>query len=442
MAEANSAAGGSSPKSILYDGPSGTEEGDEIDVTVAVDAKLVGRIIGKGGSHIQRYKQQRFAHTTAACKYEIPRSPALYIRFTCGHWSLEEGFYEISRKERPVGTEMKLHMLCPSLSIGYLIGKQGRYVRAMREESKATITITEFKVVHDLGINLRKTATSFNPAAAKGVRMMPVPTTLDQAMMQAVAAGIDTGISFQVMLDVKDAGKIFGQDAEEVDIGRGGGGTDVQGYISRPRSLEVTIEQRSCRDRPHKWRCFFVVIMYRNDRNFCFLVLAPCFEKSAIVIGLSMFSLLLCGEVMKTVSSISLLINKKHVGQIIGKAGARINQIRKESGAEILISTDRFLDEDGLSEDNKITVRGPPMAVSKGISRVIYHLQQAVEDAVRYGRAQESYEPPHPSNHQREYQSSRTGGGGGGYKRDRSPSRRGERGYYTDDINRSAAVLS
>jgi len=228
--------------------------------------------------------------------------------------------------------------------------------------------------------------------------------------MQAVAAGIDTGISFQVkvMLDVKDAGKIFGQGGSVLRrVQHVSGCTRIHFSPSKPGS---------------------------DHRTALLQGSAP-----SIVIGLSMFSLLLCGEVMKTVSSISLLINKKHVGQIIGKAGARINQIRKESGAEILISTDRFLDEDGLSEDNKITVRGPPMAVSKGISRVIYHLQQAVEDAVRYGRAQESYEPPHPSNHQREYQSSRTGGGGGGYKRDRSPSRRGERGYYTDDINRSAA---
>eukprot|EP00471_Norrisiella_sphaerica_P004755 CAMPEP_0184489250 /NCGR_PEP_ID=MMETSP0113_2-20130426/14943_1 /TAXON_ID=91329 /ORGANISM="Norrisiella sphaerica, Strain BC52" /LENGTH=336 /DNA_ID=CAMNT_0026872571 /DNA_START=1301 /DNA_END=2311 /DNA_ORIENTATION=- len=205
---------------------------------------------------------------------------------------------------------------------------------------------------------------SFSPFGALPLLQYGVvPSTLEQAMVQATLAGVDLRISFQVkvLVETKDAGKLFGQGGSVLKrVQRVSGCTRI--HFSQPKD---------------------------DHRKAILQGPAP-----AIVIGLSLFSLLLCGETIQTRARINLLINANRVGQVIGKAGSRINQIRKESGAEISISSERFRDDDFNTEDNKITISGAPMGVSKAISRIVFHLQQSVEETLKHSRGERDRERP------------------------------------------------
>ena len=62
----------------------------------------------------------------------------------------------------------------------------------------------------------------------------------------------------------------------------------------------------------------------------------------ALVLSLNLMALLLSGDTLRSRVALTFLVRTNSVGYIIGKQGAKINAIRFETGADILVSREEF----------------------------------------------------------------------------------------------------
>ncbi|GAB5358309.1 hypothetical protein AAMO2058_000446800 [Amorphochlora amoebiformis] len=403
----------SNAASVLYTGTAGTDEKDPIAVKVAIGNRMVGRIIGKGGSTIEKYKKDsgaQIALSASSGEFRFATVTGTVDQVSDCLKYIAKGLKENTREgDRDAGgdtKEMSLSIICSSRGVGYVIGKGGRYVKAIREESRATITISDFvgedrvpamrvlvvgtertlqtavelicrQIASAKASGISESTRSNKPSTYSsssvdrsmgmypyegtagpygGMMMNPyslAPKTLDQVMVQARLAGINPKLTFQVkvLMETKDAGKIFGQ-----------GGTVIQKVQEASGCTRIRFSEQA------KGASYRTATLEGSSPS--------------IVIGLCLFSMLLCGSSLRPRCSITLLVNARRVGYIIGKAGARIKKIRQESGAEISISTEEYSYGDSDGKDNKVAISGSPAGVSKAISRTVYHLQQIADNAV------------------------------------------------------------
>mmetsp|Transcript_19600 Transcript_19600/g.34949 ORF Transcript_19600/g.34949 Transcript_19600/m.34949 type:complete len:531 (-) Transcript_19600:97-1689(-) len=432
---------------VLYRGNEGMGEKDTLTTTIAIESNIVGRIIGKGGAHIQRYKKESGAYISLSTSTRNNVGAYRFAEITGNVDEVVMGITLIGRalveniREGDHATPasrngaLTVSILCPEQSIGFVMGKKGSIVQAIRAESKAGVSIKKFSEAnisqarsihvharnkHDLksAVNLicRQIAHAKHSSKykdlPKAVHMrpgvVPLPSVqritaqggplvaplvprfpsipplmggvvnaglvplagglksssldLKQIDVQAALAGVDTKVSFQVKVLVveRDCGKLFGQ-----------GGSVLQSVRQASGCSRIKFSEPE-----------------PGEDNRVAILEGP---STAIVVGLSLFAFLLGGDYLQSKVQITLLIHSGRVGYIIGKAGARINAIRKESGAQIGISEEEYGYGDPGAKDNKVTLSGPPLAVSKAISRVIYHLQKIAEEAAQaeecaYGR--------------------------------------------------------
>mmetsp|Transcript_5436 Transcript_5436/g.8034 ORF Transcript_5436/g.8034 Transcript_5436/m.8034 type:complete len:226 (+) Transcript_5436:271-948(+) len=179
------------------------------------------------------------------------------------------------------------------------------------------------------------------------------PKSLDQVMVQARLAGVNcrTFLQVKVLMATRDAGKIFGQ-----------GGRVLQ-HIKELSGCERIRFSEQAEGSKHR---------------------VSTLEGSSpsIVIGLSLFAMLLCGDILRSRCQIILLVDAANVGYIIGKSGVRINKIRQEAGADISLTTNETIYHKDGGRDNKVVISGSPAAVSKAISRVIFYLNKMTEESM------------------------------------------------------------
>lgn len=334
-----------------------------------------------------------------------------------GCFLVAQGLRDNGRDERDAASRdrpFELNIICPGKLVGYVIGRAGRDINRIRSESRANITISDFaseRGSRDQSILIQGSARdieiaaellcermaagkagvarNFGPRAAAASDQLSVgtppprrdrtpppplprrdapprplpragavspvgPRSLDEAMVQAALAGVDTKEIHRICVVARSS---------EAD---------------RLANLVRNVENLSGCDRVEIRNARFGLA-----RGSCVVDMSG--PVTGIVIALNILALIFREGSRGPDLELTLLVpTGPAIGQLMGTNGNFIKSIRAEAECNVIISeieADVQLDKRSFSA-RRVRIEGSPDSVSRAISRVVYRVLQPANQEV------------------------------------------------------------
>lgn len=387
---------------------------EELPLRLLLPNRVVGAVIGKGGSAIKEITQKTGAKIDVQRREPYPSSPDRLVTVMGSAEAVNETYKEIARRidedaaaqaaegkegedGKPAEPTVPLRVLIANDMVGHLIGKAGATIKQIMASTNAHITIN----TNDDGllpINCRivsASGTLDERAAAQNTiltKLRSIVKTHASSFSAASPLASGYGAAFPVGLSPVPAGArggygvgVFGAPivppapektvvycaSKLVGAVIGRSGANIKDIMAQSGAhVRVLKDDEESEDENSESR---IVITGTVDAQFKAqqLIYLKFVEQAAQSVPLP-------GMSTDVVMKVSVPIPFACVGRVIGKKGARIKQISQVSGARIEVSK-----PESATENATVTISGvfSPCQVAQSLIRNVIGEQGVVRDA-------------------------------------------------------------